>query len=1073
MSSGPNPAVHNFPLGTDTYSTMVDRFAIISGESHVIPTTPFQLYLGHLPLQTSPSNISIPGYVEVSGIPGSFQYNLVYSGNSAGLTTFNSAQSLSTVAITYTSAGDIVKSVMLNDLSTSIIGIETYVLSNNPTSGVVHVSGGTMTGNLIMDGSSVIPTISGANNLGLSALPFNAAYANSFFGQELQAGLNDFIKFDANGLTQKSEVIRLEGGTDIYLTTSGSTIYLYATTISISGNIIPTFTGFYDLGSSAKHFGTLYVDNIVTPNGSGAFVHTSGDSMTGNLTMNGASLITDQIDTNTGSIAINASLLNLNSTSDINLLPAAFSQVNVANTLTVSTANVSTNADFTPTASSLYDLGASGNTFKTLYVDNIVGATLSGAFVRSTGDTMTGDLTIQPPAALNVATINSVFGSGVNINAPQIELNATSNINLRTAGIVMLEIGAAQIYQNASIIPTISGTYDIGEPSRPLASLFADNLHAKLISGSTISNATFSGNITLGSGASIILQSSGNGNLGSSSAYFGTIYANNIVTASTSGAYVSKYGDTMTGNLTLVSGSSLLSATSGTSNIGSSNNPFGTVYANNFTTPSGGAIFVLKAGDTMTGPLLLNDLATPSGNLLLSGTNNVNILGNGVIDFTAPQIDITSTSGPVIIDGNTEVQLLQNGSLVVSLNPSGASYYASLFPNVSGTLSVGTPLRPWGAIYADNVYTTAGSGVFVSKFGDSMTGNLVMTSGANVLTSVSGAGTLGSATNPFYAVYANNIFGTSPSGNFVLKTGDVMTGNLVMSGVAVVTDQVTSDTGSITLTAGGGNILLQGGAGTIKLDAPASKILIYGTGAGIDINGGGQIVGISGNGVNLLSTGGKIDINGSGGNTSLSGNGINIGTNSSANVNINASSSADISLFDSGSGRIVISGNSVGGIRTGSNISPLISGVDTLGSSSFPYGTLNVKTIAGASFSSNILMSTSGTINIGSPASPVNNIYAQQLIQPVKTITSSYTVASGDAYVLANHSSAIVVGLPLFEKGYRINFKDQSGLADPTTRKITISGISCQLDGSSTFAIDTNYGRASFIATSGAWFRIE
>jgi hypothetical protein len=1106
MPVGPSGAIIVFPSGTDVYSAKVDRFVIISGESHVIPTSPYQFFLGHLPLQTGPSNVSIPGYLEVAGTPASFQYNLVYSGNNAGLTTFNSAQSTFPVNVTYTSAGDLVKSEFINSLQTSITNIETYVLSNNPTSGVVHTSGGTMTGNLTMNGASVITSVSGGNTVGLSGLPFSEAYANTFFGQKLQSNSSNYVQFDANGLKQKAETIRLEAGTDIYLTTSGSTIYLYATTISVSGNIIPTFTGFYNLGSAARHFNTLYVDNIVTPNGSGTFVHTSGDSMTGNLTMNGASVVTDQIDANTGTIDINGALVNLNSTSDINLLPSAFGQVNAANVLSIAAFAVSTAAPLVPTISSTYDLGASGNTFRTLYVDEIIGATLSGSFVRTSGDTMTGDLTIQPPAVLNVATINSVVGSGVIINAPQINMNASSDVLFTVANVIKLELGTGQIYHNASVIPTASGTYDLGAPDSYIDTVYANNIKAGKIIDTILVNPSLSGTIALASGSSFITDGSGSITFGSPSSPLGTIYATNVVTSVTSGTYVSKYGDTMTGNLNFASGAGITTSTSGTSDVGSASNPFGTIYANNFTLPSGGALFVLKTGDTMTGPLLLNDLRTPSGSMTISGTVNTNILANTAINLTAPTINITSTVGPVIFDGNTELQFLHNGTLTLDINPSGAVLYESMLPVISGTLTLGTASHPFNTIYANNLVGLASSGNFVSRTGDSMTGNLTMSGNTAVVTNnitsngqlltingiTSGLSIVSSSNN--IDVAGDKILLDGSSGEYVLVSGSTVTmalgGTPNMIGSNTQTTFYkdvyfvsgsdifggTGDNFTIGTTGAGQNIILNassgvqltaGGTGDITLNGSGGDIILQGGGGNIELlAGGGPII--------LNGAGDGVFIDGSGGPVGISGNGIQIKTNSSLDIDIDGGTgSADVRILGSAAGEVLISGNSSGGIRTSSNIFPLASGTDSIGSASRPYGTLYTNTISGASFASNILLSSSGTINIGSPANPVKNIYAQQLIQPVKTITGSYTVASGDAYVLANHSSAIIVGLPLFEQGYRINFKDQSGLANPSTRLITISGISCQLDGSSTFAIDTNYGRASFIATSGAWFRIE
>src|ERR1700720_2688286 len=107
MSSGASSAILIFPSGVDSFSTKIDRGVVVSGESHIIPSAPFQFYLSYVPLLNSPTTTSIPGYTEVSGVPATGQFQTIYSGNNAGLLTFNSANSGTTVGISYTTYGDI------------------------------------------------------------------------------------------------------------------------------------------------------------------------------------------------------------------------------------------------------------------------------------------------------------------------------------------------------------------------------------------------------------------------------------------------------------------------------------------------------------------------------------------------------------------------------------------------------------------------------------------------------------------------------------------------------------------------------------------------------------------------------------------------------------------------------------------------------------------------------------------------------------------------------------------------------------------------------------------------------
>jgi hypothetical protein len=79
----------------------------------------------------------------------------------------------------------------------------------------------------------------------------------------------------------------------------------------------------------------------------------------------------------------------------------------------------------------------------------------------------------------------------------------------------------------------------------------------------------------------------------------------------------------------------------------------------------------------------------------------------------------------------------------------------------------GSPSSPIGIIYADTIITSATSGTYVSKFGDTMTGNLQFASGAGITTAVSGTTDIGSSSMPLGTIYADNII--LPSGGSLLR----------------------------------------------------------------------------------------------------------------------------------------------------------------------------------------------------------------------------------------------------------------------------------------------------------------
>jgi hypothetical protein len=76
-------------------------------------------------------------------------------------------------------------------------------------------------------------------------------------------------------------------GSGIFVHVSGDTMY-GPLTMGSGVSILPEVSGASDLGSASKPFGTIYVNNIIpAPSGGavGDFVHRSGDSMFGNLIM--------------------------------------------------------------------------------------------------------------------------------------------------------------------------------------------------------------------------------------------------------------------------------------------------------------------------------------------------------------------------------------------------------------------------------------------------------------------------------------------------------------------------------------------------------------------------------------------------------------------------------------------------------------------------------------------------------------------------------------------------------------------------------------------------------------------
>jgi len=916
MSSGAGPSTLVFPSGIDSFSTKIDRNVVISGEAHTIPLTPaYTLFLDYVPLGANPSTVSIPGYTEFSGTPATFQFNVTYSGANAGLITFNSLQSGLSIAVGYTTYGDVLQAEYVNSLQTAVENVESFVLANIASGNFVAVSGGSMNGSLTMNADIVMASgnvttfVSGNGTIGENATPFANLFVDEIQTNYVHSASPLTIAAIAGDLTLSGDTIYASA--DFVPTESGvfnigsealpwNQIFaqvLGSNLVLASGvALLAATSGTNDIGSTSFSFGTIYADNIVSEglaSGlSGVFVHLSGDTMAGSLVIS------------SGNFLDVYTVINNNG----DLLLSSIGTVNTSN-------------DFVPTISGSLNLGSSNNPFDTIYVNNIAGGLLSGNFVSLNGDTMLGDLTLPLGIALNVAQINSSNPSGtINIDASQIYIDALTNLGITVGGSQKFEIGTNGIYISTDIIPTQSGAYNIGDATRPLANVYSDVLQFGIIaSGVGISGANFLGDATIASGASIIPEVSGQSNLGSPTSFFGTIYADAVITSASSGTYVNKYGDTMLGDLA--------TNASGTYSIGSPSIPFSGIWADNIEQG-----FVHKSGDTMTGTL---NLASISGD----------------------QITIMTGNGPLILDGNTEVQVLINGGPKLTMSPSGTLSFDNIYPETSGAHSLGTPSIPWGTIYADSIVTSIGtSGTFVSKFGDTMTGNLQMASGANILVIDSGTNSIGVNGTPWGDLFVDNINGTPfsaiMSGSFVHISGDTMTGTLQLSSGNVVLNNgnVTLDNGSVavsnggiyssgTISAGTGMISL----GNILIDASAylQTSTILSAGAGIHINDSNGLGGI----VTIQTAG---DGSGSPGTISLAA-GAGSGT------------SGIISFFSTGGGSFTVSGTDV--TVSSMNIIPATSGTHDLGSASLPWNTIYANEIVGVSGSSLYVLKSGDTMN--------------------------------------------------------------------------------------------------------------
>lgn len=81
----------------------------ITGEAHTVPaTSPYEIFLRHIPHEATPSTVSISGFTEVAGTPGQGEFKVHYGPKGLGRIEFNAANASATVAVDYEAVGSVI-----------------------------------------------------------------------------------------------------------------------------------------------------------------------------------------------------------------------------------------------------------------------------------------------------------------------------------------------------------------------------------------------------------------------------------------------------------------------------------------------------------------------------------------------------------------------------------------------------------------------------------------------------------------------------------------------------------------------------------------------------------------------------------------------------------------------------------------------------------------------------------------------------------------------------------------------------------------------------------------------------
>ena len=881
-------------------------------------------------------------------------------------------------------------------------------------------------------------------------------------------------------------------------------------------NVTMQQSGTSDIGSPAFPLGAIYANNISVGTGITAlFVAVTGDSMTGNLTMNGSNILSAQSGNNIGSVGVffqNAYITNIIANtiappaSGIGTLGTAASPYNVVyanyvsglvggeyvpvtggsmyGNLTMNSGSniilnsgssiignfiVGTGDTITTQQSGVANIGSSNNPFNIVYANEIVTVGTGGSYVHITGDTMTGALNILSDLIVgpNLLSGGSLFGTtnSAIIGTGNGVFNADSSL---VVGINNISTGSnsySALFGDANYLDAATQSYLFGSLNSGTSSVaysmivgqgnFANNMSYSLIVGQNNSGSNFSNymsifgsnnNINASAGYNFV---AGQNNLITEGASYDSVFGlNHYVGFSSNYSHVAGAGHTLSGtasyNAVAGQNHNLINAASnnivgGLSNGISGGSNYNVVGGQNHNLNAGSSQNAVFGNNHSINSNSVNNLIGGSGNQVVNGTAGILVVGaqntgtNGAnFGIIAGQGNTISAAANSIIVGSGNV--INNGSFnsaIFGFNSTltNSSYY-SLIAGLSNTGTNGS-----------TAIAVFGSGNFISDSSNVVVGgqnNSFLTASPN--SAAFGSGNQFSNATLSFAFGSNNLFSSTVSNSFAIGVNNNInsgpnlalvfgSGNQVQASNAVVLGNdvsvVSNSTGTMVLTDASFGAFTTTNSNTLYLKFLNGVVLTSGTNM-LPQNSGTQNIGSASNPFNIVYANEVVTVGTGGSYVHITGDTMTGNLNFANTFGITSSS--------------VLPLVGVSGINTSGNINPV----------------------------------GSGNNNIGSQATPYQNIYAHNFIAPLKTITGlSYTVASGDSYLLVNSTGTETIGLPIFESGYTIYFKDKSGNANMTTNKIAITGIGCNLDGSAEYDINSNYGRLQFISDGQNWWRIE
>jgi hypothetical protein len=450
------------------------------------------------------------------------------------------------------------------------------------------------------------------------------------------------------------------------------------------------------LGTNPNGAFTTVGDRFVSLETSGGFVRTSGDDMTGDLNMiSGASIYTNFLSgssvlwtvdsglsiVSSGTFGIqNIGIVNISALSNYTINLSGNTVASLGNNISSTAANlitlvgpngIRTSGNLYPIVSHTNSLGTTGNTYSGLYVDYANVGT--GSF-----HAISGMSPIDVLSSLNLATgvsitsmqsgVAIIGGSGNPFSGIYVN-NILNNDNM----IINSALGAMNI--------SSSGVLNIGSNSGN--SIFsASSGNSSLLQGGQVNIVANSGTGVVGVFGTLTptdsssVPTSGILSIGTTGAYFNTIYVDTIIspTLAASGVvlttFVSRTGSSMTGSLTMTgttnlllqagsvilnSGASVTNTVSGINSLGSAAFPFSGIYTTNINEnpisrftfnevlTASGTVGVTQTYKFANTPIVGAAMIFVSGLLMSAVPSKYTITGSGIVFTFVPGINPYST----------------------------------------------------------------------------------------------------------------------------------------------------------------------------------------------------------------------------------------------------------------------------------------------------------------------------------------------------------------------------------------------------------------------------------------------